>query len=126
MAYTFDAETRKIVLPAGDTMEFRIAVNSTVYHAVIFAIYDRREEIDLLRIPAEIVDGAAKVRLTNKHTRDLEPGRYKWNLRLVEDPEYDEDGNIIADDPGDDVLTVFGPDRSAIPDFQIVKNGGYV
>lgn len=126
MPYTFDPDTHEIVLPVGDTMDFTINVTGDVYHALVFAIYDRGDGTDILRVPGEIFEGVAHIRLAAEHTRDLEPGRYKWNLRLVEDPEYDEDGNIIADDEQDDVLTVFGPDKSTIPDIRLVRNGGRV
>lgn len=126
MPYTFDPDTHGIVLPVGDTMDFAINVTSDAYHAIVFAIYDRADGTDLLRVPAEIVDGAAHIRLATEHTRDLEPGKYKWNLRLVEDPARDDEGNIIADDEQDDVLTVFGPDQNSIPDIRLVRNGGRV
>ena len=126
MPYTFDPDTHKIVLPVGDTMDFVINVTSDAYHAIVFAIYNRADGTDLLRVPAEIVDGAAHIRLATEHTRDLEPGKYKWNLRLVTNPEYDENGNIMLQDITDDAMTVFGPENSEIPDIVLVRNGGRV
>lgn len=127
MPYTFDPDTHKIVLPVGDTVNIPVRVRGdAIFHAMVFAIYDRADGTDLLRVPVEIVDGEAHIRLATKHTRDLEPGKYKWNLRLVTDPEYDENGNIMLQDINDDAMTVFGPENSEIPDIILVRNGGRV
>lgn len=128
MAYTFDPTTNAIVMPKGDTMDISISLSgndSTLFTVAVFAIFTRSGE-DLLRLPVAIVGGVAEIRLANQHTRDLDAGRYKWNIRLIEDPAYDEDGSVIADDDSDDVLTVFGPDISDVPDFWLVENGGRV
>jgi len=125
MAYVFDPETRKITLPAGDTMDFRIRTNGE-FDALIFAVYNRTTGEDLVLVPVEIENGYAHVRLANRHTRDVPAGNYKWNLRMVSDPERDENGNIIADEDSDNVLTVFGPDNESIPNFTIRRNGAYV
>lgn len=127
MPYTFDPDTHEIKLPVGDTVNIPVRVRGdAIFHAMVFAIYDRADGTDLLRVPVEIVDGAARIRLATKHTRDLEPGKYKWNLRLVTDPEYDENGNIMLQDINDDAMTVFGPENSEIPDIILVRNGGRV
>lgn len=127
MPYTFDAETKEIVLPVGDTLDMVVTVNGYQYDAAVFAIYEKAGGEDILRVPAQIgEDGLAHIRLSNALTRDLEPGRYKWNLRLVSDPETDAEGNMIAEDASDDVLTVFGPENGGIPDLRLVRNGGRV
>lgn len=128
MAYTFDPATRSIVMPKGDTLDINITIDSEdsrVYEAIVFAIFTRAGE-DILRVPVTVENGSASIRLANHHTRDLDAGRYRWNLRLVTDPAHDSEGNIIADEPSDDVLTVFGPDISDIPEFWLVENGGRV
>lgn len=127
MPYTFNSATKSIVLPIGDTMTINVTVTGYTFDAIVFAIYDRDTGEDLLLIPMDIdADGNASIRLSNELTRSLEPGRYKWNLRLVTDPERDEYGNIIAEDANDDVVTVFGPDNGSIPDMKLVDNGGRV
>lgn len=76
MAYNFDPATRKITLPAGDTMDFRVHTNGEYDH-LIFAVYNKSTGQDVLTVPAEIEDGYAHVRLANRHTRDLQAGTYK-------------------------------------------------
>ena len=126
MAYVFDPETRKITLPAGDTMDFKIHTNGD-FDVAIFAVYNRTTGQDVVAVPVEIdADGYANIRLANRHTRDVPAGNYKWNLRLVSDPEFDENGNVVVDEDSDNVLTVFGPDNDDIPIFVIRRTGAYV
>lgn len=127
MAGHYNPENYAIELPAGDTMTLTVGVSGG-YDAIVFAIFDptRNKGADILRIPAEIIDGQAVVRLTNSHTRDLKAGVYKWQLRAVSDPARDADGNIIADDPGDNVVSYFGSADRPLPAFTIRKDGAYV
>lgn len=127
MAGSYNPETNAIELPAGDTMTLTVNVSGG-YDAVVFAIFDptRSKGADLLRIPAEIIDGRAIIRLANSHTRDLKAGAYKWQLRAVSDPARDADGNIIADDPGDNVVSYFGSADKPLPEFTIRRDGAYV
>ena len=81
---------------------------------------------DILTVPATISKGKCVIRLATRHTRDVPAGKYKWNLRLVSDPGRDEEGNIVADDDSDNVLSVFGPEKSTIPDFVVRRTGAYV
>ena len=126
MAYIFDPESRKITLPAGDTLDIRVKIKSGEYDAALFAVYDRKTGADVVSVPVEIDGNETHIRLANRHTRDVPAGNYKWNIRLVSDAEYGEDGKIIVNDDSDDVLTVFGPDNDSIPNFVIRRNGANV
>lgn len=129
MAATYDPKDRKIELPAGDTMTIvvRLKQNGDGYAAMIFAVFDpMKKGKDLVRIPVEITENTAVVRLTNKDTRDLPAGRYKWQLRFVSDPEYDEDGHVLANDDDDNVLSLFGSSKLPLPTFIVRRDGAYV
>ena len=126
MPYTIDETTQDIELPLGETISFRVRDKSGVYQAVVYAIYDSNQGEDLLRVPADFVDGEAIIRLATSHTRDLPTGLFKYNFRLVSDPEYDEDGNIVAKDTSDNVVTVYGPKKNDIPNIRLVMTGGRV
>ena len=54
----------------------------------------------------------------------MKPGVYAWQLRLVTSPARDEDGNIIADECTDDVVSVFSGE--AMPEFVLEKRGARV
>lgn len=126
MAYTFDPETRAIILPLGDTMNLRLKLTGIQFDAAVFAIYNSNSGEDVLKKNVQILNGMADIRLSNADTRDLMPGKYNWNLRLVSDPAYGADGEIIVDEASDDVVTVFGPEKSSIPKFTLVRNGANV
>lgn len=126
MAGSYDPVARKIELPSGDTMTIRVNVKNDGYDAVIFSIFNKKEGLDLLRLAAPIQDGQAVIRVSNQDTRDLEPGKYKWQLRFVSDPEYDDAGNIIANDDADDVVSMFGSEALPLPDFILRRDGAYV
>ncbi len=126
MAFIFDKSTGIITMMTGDTAELRVRIN---WHklapgdAMVFGIYDPNSAEDIFRKPAEIQDGMAVIRLCNADTRDLEPSKkYTWQLRIVTSPARDESGNIIADDCGDDVISVF----QNPPRFILMRGGAYV
>lgn len=134
MAFTFREENHMISMPPGDTGDLWIEVEWGAMRAgdaVLFAIVDRRSGEDLLCKAAEVVveqgeDGKrlalAHIRLCNHDTRDLDPGTYFWQLRLVTGPARDGQGNVIADDCSDHVISVF----DELPVFKLLKKGARV
>lgn len=126
MPFRFYERKRAIELAAGDTADLYIAVDWAGLadgDAILFAICDWRGE-DLLVKAADVTDGRAHVRLCNHDTRDLDAGRYKWQLRIVTSPARDESGSVIADACTDDVISVF--DNDSLPDFRLTRTGARV
>lgn len=133
MAFTFDETNNMIRMPPGDTGDLWIEVEWAVLRegdAVLFAIVNRRGE-DLMCRAADVAietgeDGTrlarAHIRLCNHDTRDLEPGTYYWQLRIVTSPARDEQGNVIADECSDHVISVFDD----MPVFKLMKKGARV
>lgn len=108
MAFSFDPISRRISMPPGDTAQISVRINWGALapgDVVLFAINDAGQDIFVKR--AEIVDGLARIRLCNHDTRDLQPGLYRWQLRVVTDPELDDEGNVRAEDCSDNVISVF-------------------
>lgn len=126
MPYKYDPDTRSITISAGDTMDFSVNVSGKDFDAAVFAAYNPTTGEDVFTVPADLAAGKCNIRLAARHTRDVPAGKYKWNIRLVSDPGRDEDGNIVADNDSDNVLSVFGPDKNTIPDFVIRRTGAYV
>ena len=126
MPYKYDPDTRSITISAGDTMDFSLNVSGKDYDAAVFAAYNPTTGEDVVVVPAELNAGKCTIRLAARHTRDVAAGKYKWNIRLVSDPGRDEEGNIVADNDSDNVLSVFGPDKNTIPDFIVRRTGAYV
>ncbi len=127
MPFRFDEASNKISMPPGDTGDLHFEVEwdtNGKKAAILFAIVDNRMGIDALLKSAEIADGKAHIRLCNHDTRDMKPGTYSWQLRLITSPARDEAGNIIADSCTDDVISVFSGDR--MPEFILEKKGARV
>ena len=125
MPFAYNEETNAITMPAGDTANIEVGVEwdrLAEGDVLLFAVFDPAASGDLVCKPVEIVDGLAQIRICNHDTRDIEPGRYRWNLRLVTSPAYDEDGNVRVDECTDDVITVF--DKP--PEFKLTRGGAYV
>ena len=123
MPFAFDENTHAISMAAGDTATIAVNVQWDRLQqgdVVLFAVFDSSG--DLLCKAAEITDGQAKIRLCNHDTRDIEPGKYKWNLRVVTSPAYDSDGKVHADECTDEVITVFDNP----PAFKLTRGGAYV
>ena len=104
-------ERCEMALPVGDTapINFTISGDGIALSAgdmLLFAISDPATGAELLRKQVEIAGGIAEVRLTNADTRDLTPGEYVWNARIITGPELDGEGNIVASDATDEVISV--------------------
>lgn len=125
MAFVFDTQTGNITLPRGDTGNINVSVNYDELKegdAIVFAIFDKYTGEDFLIKAADIVDGKAVIRICNHDTRGLVAKSYNWNLRIVTDPTRDENGNVVADECTDDVITVF----QNPPKFKLTNGGAYV
>lgn len=123
MAYELDENTMQIKLSSGDTMEFSMTLDADSFAMAIFSIFEPTTGRDLLRKEVVIDDQVVYVRLTNADTKYIEPGIYKWQIRLLSGYTVAPSGQIIVRD-SDLVYSVFQP--SAAPDFFISKDGAYV
>ena len=66
---------------------------------------------------APIVNNTATIQLTNADTRTLTRGDYRWDVRVVTDPEYDTDGNVICADTTDEVHSLYS--ATGMPVFEV-------
>ena len=125
MPFAYDTSNNQITMATGDTATITALVDwdkVTAGDVILFAIFDNSTGEDKLCKPVEIVDGEAVIRLCNHDTRDIPAGRYKWNLRIVTDPVYDEGGNVRVDECTDDVITVF----DSPPNIKLTNGGARV
>lgn len=108
-----------ITLPKGDTMLFNVDIQGGEFPAGTVAVFGvKNAKRTVLSKVFTIVDNRVVVRLTNADTRNLPTGRYNWDIRIVTDPEYDEEGNVRAEDDSDDVISIFS---GSMPLFEIVE-----
>lgn len=123
MAYEFNETSHKITIPRGDTATINFTVEGggvTDGDAILFRVRNRTRNAWALTKLAQIVNGAAMVRLTSADTRALSTGqKYGWTIGVVSDPDTDADGNPIANDATDNVLTAY----NELMGFEVVESG---
>ena len=125
MPFAYDESSNAIQMAPGDTANIWVDVEWDRLAAgdvLLFAVFDPNESGDLVCKPVEIVDGQAHIRICNHDTRDIEPGTYRWNLRIVTSPVRDEQGNVRVDECAGEVVTVF----DTTPKFKLLRGGAYV
>lgn len=108
MAFTV-TENCNIICPRGDTGAITYAIRGidmSEGDVLVFGVIDNGGRTILRKIAA-IENGAAIINFSNADTRELDVGKYRYNLRLVTDPEYDGDGNVICLDDTDNVITLY-------------------
>lgn len=86
---------------------------------LVFGLYSPSAKETLLRKQVEIVDGVALLLFTNADTRDLPVGSYKYNLRIVTNPEYNAEGFVICADATDNVMSIYND----LPKFELLEAG---
>lgn len=118
-----DQRTRKITCPIGDTGLFIVNLTAAtgeplaenIDGVAIFAVASKGFAPVFSKVVA-IVDNTATIRLTNTDTRTLTRGEYRWDIRVVTDPAY-QDGRPITDEDSDDVHSLFS--ATGLPIFEV-------
>ena len=125
MAFQYSPSGR-ITCPRGDTGALRFTFSGAITlkpgDMLVFGLYSPTAKETVLRKQVEIVNGSALLLFTNADTRDLPAGSYKYNLRVVTDPEYDENGLVACADTTDNVLSVY----NELPKFELLEAGVHV
>lgn len=126
MPFRYSASSGRIICPRGDTgalnFLFSGAISLKPGDMLVFGLYSPSAKETVLRKQVEIVDGAALLLFTNADTRDLPVGSYRYNLRIVTNPEYDEDGLVICNDATDNVMSIY----NELPKFDLLEAGVHV
>jgi len=123
MAYSYDESTHKITIPRGDTATIHLTITGggvTDGDAVLFRVRNRSKGEWTVSKLAMVTDGSATIRLTSEDTRLLSPRyRYGWTIGVVTDPDTDENGEPIANDATDNVLTAY----NQLMTFAVTESG---
>ena len=123
MAYSYDESTHKIIIPRGDTATIHLTITGggvTDGDAVLFRVRNRSKGEWTVSKLAMVTDGSATIRLTSEDTRLLSPRyRYGWTIGVVTDPDTDENGEPIANDATDNVLTAY----NQLMTFAVTESG---
>ena len=123
MAYSYDESTHKITIPRGDTATIHLTITGggvTDGDAVLFRVRNRSKGEWTVSKLALVTNGSATIRLTSEDTRLLSPRyRYGWTIGVVTDPDTDENGEPIANDATDNVLTAY----NQLMTFAVTESG---
>lgn len=79
---------------------------------------------DIAWLVATITNNTVTFDVPNSMTRDVPAGSYRWDMRIVTDPEYDDDGNVIAEDASDQVHSIFAGTEAGMPLLEL-KGAAY-
>ena len=119
-AIALDEESGAITMGVGATGWFRVDLGEGPFEntVAVFAaaeksrVNGRTVYTNLLRREypiAQTEEGVCTVlvELANEDTRAIAPGSYVWTLILVNDPTYDEHGDVIVDERSDGVYPLW-------------------
>ncbi|MEF9895075.1 MAG: hypothetical protein RR893_12305 [Clostridia bacterium] len=127
-----------ITIPCGDTGVFVVTLTNldgtprtTPFNgAAVFSICEvsptSKTKTERAKFPVAIVDNTATILITNAFSRDLKPGVYYWDARIVTDPEYDTDGNVKCGDITDEVHSLLAWRAGGMPKFTVLEVSGIV
>ena len=126
MPFRYSASSGRIICPRGDTGAIRFTFDGAIRllpgDMLVFGLYSPSAKETILRKQVEIVDGTAHLVFANADTRDLPVGSYRYNLRIVTNPEYDADGLVICNDATDNVMSIY----NELPKFDLLEAGVHV
>ncbi len=123
-----DQDEMKITCPQGDTGLLLIRINGMdgqplselLDGVVIFAVCKELKNGTFTTESSksvEIVDNTVTINITNSFSRGIQPGDYRWDVRIVTDPEYDDDDNVICMDDSDEVHSLFAGREGGMPKY---------
>lgn len=111
----------EIRLPRGDTAMFEVVMKGADFSDDAIALFAiRAGNRTVLSKELGIHDNSVIVYLSNQDTRDLVEGKYQWDIRIVTNPERDENGKIYCNDTSDSVTSIFSG-RRCMPELIITE-----
>lgn len=87
----------RLLVPKGDTGFFMLPTRGVASKGDV-AIFSVKDPLTRTTIIEKIIDASQShlvIQLEHEDTKDLDAGKYNWDLKIYRKPEYDEDGIII-------------------------------
>lgn len=84
---------RRLIIPRGDTGSFTIPLQGTVGEndTAVFYIYDPMTKESVQAIKGVIDGDVINIPFERKHTAELSPKKYFWDIVIYKNPQYEED-----------------------------------
>ena len=89
---------RRLIIPRGDTGSFSIPTLSTVQegHIAVFSIYDPLTHKTVFEKIFSATLDTLTISLAHEDTVKLIPKKYLWDIKIYNNPQYDEDGLLVG------------------------------
>lgn len=89
---------RRLIIPRGDTGSFSIPTLSTAQtnDVFVFSIYDLLTKQTIFEKIDVVTAEQLQIELTHEETVNLKPGKYVWDIKIYNQPIYDEDNTLIG------------------------------
>lgn len=89
---------RRLIIPRGDTGSFTIPMLRTVSEGdvAVFSIFDTLTRTTVFEKIVPATAETLEISLTHEETMNLEPKKYVWDIKIYNEPQYDEDSLLIG------------------------------
>ena len=89
---------RRIIIPRGDTGSFSIPTLTSVEKGdkAVFSVFDTLHHKTILEKIIDATEGTLVVPFEHQDTVNLTAGKYLWDIKIYNKPQYDDDGILIG------------------------------
>ena len=114
---------RRIIIPRGDTGSFNIPTFSTVQEGdiAVFSVYDTLTHTTVLEKIINATEGTLTVPFEHTDTVNISAGKYYWDIKIYNEPQYDEDHTLIGGKNINSYYSAF-----SLPIFEITEVAEHV
>jgi hypothetical protein len=100
---------RRLIIPKGDTGTFSVPLLYPINNGdlAVFSIFDPLTKITVrnINIPLNGEEEYIEIPLIREDTINLEPKKYFWDIRIYNNPEYDEENLLVN---GEQINSYYG------------------
>ena len=107
---------RRLIIPQGDTGSFTIPVlpGLKAGDIAVFTIFDMTTKSKVYQKVFNDFDETLTVRFEHEDTANLPAGKFYWDIKIYQEPIYDEDNNLIGGKEVDSYYAAY-----ALPECEI-------
>lgn len=111
---------RRLIIPRGDTGSLTVPT-AAEGDAAVFSIFDPLTRKTVLEKIIPIESEGITISLIQEDTINLVPKKYLWDIKVYNEPEYDEDGKLID---GKEINSLYAGYSMPVCEIREVAKGG--